>query len=48
MPLCTMLCMLCLVPGSRAKELARLIQFKPTADGSSFGAAVLAAAAASS
>ncbi|WIA31832.1 hypothetical protein OEZ86_002699 [Tetradesmus obliquus] len=34
--------------GSRAKELTRLIQFKPTADGSSFGAAVLAAAAASS
>ncbi|WIA11704.1 hypothetical protein OEZ85_011800 [Tetradesmus obliquus] len=33
--------------GSRA-ELTRLIQFKPTADGSSFGAAVLAAAAASS
>jgi hypothetical protein len=37
-----------LPPGSRAKELTRLIQFKPTADGSSFGAAVLAAAAASS
>ncbi|KAF6256737.1 hexokinase [Scenedesmus sp. NREL 46B-D3] len=34
--------------GSRASELTRLIQFKPTADGSSFGAAVLAAAAASS
>ncbi|KAF8070974.1 HXK1 [Scenedesmus sp. PABB004] len=34
--------------GARAKELVRLIQFKPTADGSSFGAAVLAAAAASS
>lgn len=35
------------VAGSRAWELARLLQFKPTADGSSFGAAVLAAAAAS-
>jgi hexokinase len=40
--------LLCLTAGSRAGELTRLIQFKPTADGSSFGAAVLAAAAASS
>jgi hexokinase len=34
--------------GPHARDLARLLQFKPTADGSSFGAAVLAAAAASS
>lgn len=32
--------------GSRARELTRLLQFKGVADGSSFGAAVLAAAAA--
>lgn len=34
--------------GSRARELTPLLQFKPVADGSSFGAAVLAAAAATS
>ncbi len=33
--------------GSRAHELTHLLDFQPVADGSSFGAAVLAAAAAS-
>lgn len=33
--------------GSRAHELTHLLEFQPVADGSSFGAAVLAAAAAS-
>lgn len=31
--------------GRQSKELVPLLQFKPVADGSSFGAAVLAAAA---
>jgi hypothetical protein len=42
------LCVMALAAGSRAHELTLLLDFQPVADGSSFGAAVLAAAAASS
>lgn len=42
------MCVMVLVAGSRAHELTPLLEFQPVADGSSFGAAVLAAAAASS